>query len=297
MLDKVEQYLLQQQQLYGSTLYFSKESGAVPQTAIEQDIITPPAQTIQETPSLSPVTSSTAQVQEQAKQQADVHTTMKNMQRLFNPPRLESKDMFSTLPAWTEAQNLPVLKEQICGCQNCSLGATRNQFVFGVGNPNADIVVIGEAPGADEDAQGEPFVGRAGQLLTKILEAINLRREDVYICNILKCRPPGNRRPLPTEVAECEPYLYKQLDIIQPKFILALGLTAVETLLKDKFKMADTRGRWLNYYGAPMIVTYHPAALLRNPEWKKYTWEDVKQLRAAYDTFLATGELPQTSSR
>ncbi len=193
---------------------------------------------------------------------------------------------------WKHTRSLQGLYDRICECQNCALGATRTKFVFGVGNPEADIVVIGEAPGADEDAQGEPFVGRAGQLLTKILEAVELQRSDVYICNILKCRPPSNRVPTPEEVDQCEPYLYKQLEIIKPKFILALGLTAVNTLLKSKFRMADVRGKFFNYQGVRMMVTYHPAALLRNPEWKKSTWDDVRQLRKAYDDYLSSGRLP-----
>jgi DNA polymerase len=165
----------------------------------------------------------------------------------------------------------------------CPLGQTRTKFVFGVGNPNADIMIIGEAPGADEDAKGEPFVGRAGQLLTKILQAINFEREEVFIANILKCRPPDNRTPIPSEVEQCEPYLLKQIELIKPKFILAVGLTAANTLLKQKFKMADIRGKIFDYHGVNMLITYHPAALLRNPEWKKYTWEDVQLLRRLYD--------------
>jgi DNA polymerase len=163
------------------------------------------------------------------------------------------------------------------------LGATRTNFVFGSGNPEADIMVVGEAPGADEDAQGLPFVGRAGQLLTKILESIELPREEVYICNIMKCRPPNNRKPLVQETDECEPYLWKQIELIKPKFILALGLTAANTLLKNKESMSALRGKVHDYHGIRMIVTYHPAALLRNPEWKRSTWEDVKYLRSLYD--------------
>ncbi|MFM8178227.1 MAG: uracil-DNA glycosylase, partial [Candidatus Kapaibacterium sp.] len=156
---------------------------------------------------------------------------------------------------WSLATDLRELEPRICTCTNCALGATRTKFVFGTGNPDADIVVIGEAPGADEDASGEPFVGRAGQLLTKILEAVDLRREEVFICNIIKCRPPNNRTPLPEKVAECEPYLFKQLDIIRPAFILALGLTAVNTLTKNKFKMADVRGSFFPYRDSRMMVT------------------------------------------
>lgn len=194
---------------------------------------------------------------------------------------------------WKSSTDLVELDANICSCTKCALGSTRTKFVFGTGNPHADIVVIGEAPGADEDAQGEPFVGRAGQLLTKILEAVDLQREDVFICNILKCRPPNNRTPLPEEVAECEPYLFKQLELIRPTFILALGLTAVNTLTKNKFKMADVRGSFFSYRDIRMLVTYHPAALLRNPEWKRAAWEDVKLLRSSYDEFKATGRLPE----
>jgi len=184
---------------------------------------------------------------------------------------------------WVGATSLESLKQMICNCQKCPLGRTRNKFVFGVGNPNADVVVIGEAPGADEDATGEPFVGMAGQLLTKILAAINFSREDVFICNILKSRPPGNRTPERSEVDQCIPYLYKQLDLIKPKFILAVGLTAANGLLNKKASMRELRGKVHDYHGITMIVTYHPAALLRNPQWKRPTWEDVQHLRRLYD--------------
>ena len=180
---------------------------------------------------------------------------------------------------YSNVTTLEQFQTEICECMKCPLGATRTKFVFGSGNPNADIMVIGEAPGADEDEQGLPFVGRAGQLLTKILESIELPREEVFICNILKCRPPNNRKPLASETDQCEPYLWKQIELIQPKFILALGLTAANTLLKNKESMSQLRGKIHDYHGIRTIVTYHPAALLRNPEWKKHTWEDVKFLR------------------
>lgn len=187
---------------------------------------------------------------------------------------------------WKESTNLEELYGKIHKCLQCSLGPTRNKFVFGSGSPTADIMIIGEAPGAEEDAQGLPFIGRAGQLLTKILEAINLQREDVFICNIIKCRPPANRRPTTQEVDACEPYLIKQIEIIKPKFILALGLTAVDTLFKANHKMGDVRGKIMKYNGIDTLITYHPAALLRNPGWKKLAWEDVKLLRKLYDEFL-----------
>ncbi|MBS1536960.1 MAG: uracil-DNA glycosylase [Bacteroidetes bacterium] len=181
------------------------------------------------------------------------------------------------------AADLSILYSQIHTCQNCALGSTRNKFVFGSGNPNADVMIIGEAPGADEDAQGEPFVGAAGQLLTKILAAIGFERSDVYIANIIKCRPPNNRRPEKNETEQCEPYLMKQIELIQPKFILAVGLTATNTLLKSDNKMGEIRGKVIDFHGISMIVTYHPAALLRNPNWKQATWEDVQLLRKLYD--------------
>lgn len=196
---------------------------------------------------------------------------------------------------WASTTTLEALDQMICSCQKCPLGKTRTKFVFGVGDPKADIVVIGEAPGADEDAQGEPFVGAAGQLLNKILAAIDLGRDDVYICNILKCRPPGNRTPERSEVEQCEPYLIKQLDLIRPRYILALGLTAATTLLNRKAKMSELRGTVHDYHGVGVIVTYHPAALLRNPQWKRSTWEDVQLLRRLYDDARSNGPVSTSS--
>jgi uracil-DNA glycosylase len=193
-----------------------------------------------------------------------------------------------TRESWGDARSLEELNAQICTCVKCSLGHTRTNFVFGVGNPNATFMVVGEAPGADEDAQGEPFVGRAGQLLNKILEAINFRREDVYIANILKCRPPGNRKPLPEEVESCLPYLRKQIELIRPTVILCLGLTAAENLLGTRESLSRLRGKVLSFEGIPVMVTYHPAALLRNPNWKRPTWEDVQEIRKLHDERLGT---------
>ncbi|CAN5474071.1 hypothetical protein BH10BAC6_BH10BAC6_19030 [soil metagenome] len=184
---------------------------------------------------------------------------------------------------WKKASTMPDLYATISSCMQCPLGATRTNFVFGSGNENADLMIVGEAPGADEDEQGLPFVGRAGQLLTKILEAVKFSRDEVYICNILKCRPPNNRKPMAAETDECEPYLLKQIELVRPRYILALGLTAANTLLKNKESMSALRGRIHDYHGINMMVTYHPAALLRNPEWKKFAWEDVQHLRKLYD--------------
>lgn len=185
--------------------------------------------------------------------------------------------------AWTSAATLDELNKTICTCTKCSLGYSRKKFVFGVGNPKSEIVLIGEAPGADEDEQGEPFVGRAGQLLNKILEAIRFKREEVFICNILKCRPPNNREPAPEEIELCEPYLWKQLELIKPKMILCLGRVAGQALLKTNSSLGNLRGRFHDYRGIKTMVTYHPAALLRNPNWKRPCWEDVQLFRKTYD--------------
>ncbi len=165
-------------------------------------------------------------------------------------------------------------------CTRCALHETRTQTVFGVGNPNAKLMFIGEAPGADEDARGEPFVGRAGQLLNKIIAAMGMTREDVYIGNILKCRPPKNRDPLPSEVECCEEYLRAQIALIKPKYICALGRIAAHWLLKTDEPLGAMRTRQHTYEGIPVIVTYHPAALLRNPAFKAPCWEDMKKLMA-----------------
>lgn len=167
------------------------------------------------------------------------------------------------------------------------IDADRLNPVPGVGNPNADIMVIGEAPGADEDKQGEPFVGRAGQLLNKILEAIDFKREDVYIANILKSRPPNNRDPRPDEVAAHIPFLYRQIALIQPKLILCVGRQAGCGLLGKDVSLASMRGTFHDFHGIELMVTYHPAALLRNPNWKRPTWEDVQLLRKRYDELMS----------
>ena len=158
--------------------------------------------------------------------------------------------------------------------------------VLGTGDPHADLMIVGEAPGADEDRQGEPFVGRAGQLLNKILEAVHFTREEVYITNILKSRPPNNRDPLPEEVEAHIPVLYKQIALVQPKVILAVGKSAGNGLLGRQSSLASLRGKFQDFYGLPLLVTYHPAALLRNPQWKRPTWEDVKLLRTRYDQLV-----------
>ena len=169
-------------------------------------------------------------------------------------------------------------------CTRCSLYATATKAVPGEGDTNAELVCVGEAPGAKEDETGRPFVGQAGQLLTKILAAIDMTREQVFICNVLKHRPPGNRNPLPEEVEACSPYLIRQLELIKPKVIVAFGTFAAQTLLNTKTPLGQLRGLVHRYHGIPLIVTYHPAALLRNPAWKRPTWEDVKLARRILDS-------------
>jgi len=177
---------------------------------------------------------------------------------------------------------LRVIRDDLgADCSRCKLHTLgRTQVVFGVGNPNADLMFVGEAPGADEDIQGEPFVGRAGQLLTKIIEAISLRREDVYIANVIKCRPPGNRNPEPDEVEQCEPFLFRQIDTVKPKVIVALGKFAAQCLLRTNDPITRIRGREFKYRDAILIPTYHPAYLLRTPSAKREVWEDMKRVRA-----------------
>ena len=181
-------------------------------------------------------------------------------------------------------ESLETHRQAICECQLCPLGATRNKFVYGVGNINADLMFIGEAPGADEDRLGEPFVGRAGQLLDRILAAIQFTRSDIYIANILKCRPPGNRDPQPEEEDKCMPYLLEQIRLIQPKLICALGRIAAQRLLKTTTPLGKLRGTFHEFHGIPMLVTYHPAALLRFQAYKRDTWEDMQLLKARYDS-------------
>jgi DNA polymerase len=180
------------------------------------------------------------------------------------------------------AEILAAVKTEIGpDCSRCKLhGLGRKQVVFGVGNPDADLMFVGEAPGADEDIQGIPFVGRAGQLLTKMIEAINLRREDVYIANVIKCRPPGNRNPEPDEIEQCEPFLFQQIEAVKPRVIVALGAFAAKTLLRSEESISRLRGRTYDFHGAQLIPTFHPSFLLRSPDRKRDAWEDLKKARA-----------------
>jgi uracil-DNA glycosylase family 4 len=175
---------------------------------------------------------------------------------------------------------LPVVRIDLGECTRCKLHTMRNKIVFGDGNPQAELVFIGEGPGADEDAQGLPFVGRAGKLLTQMIEAMGLQRKQVYICNVVKCRPPGNRQPEKDEVDACSPFLFRQLDVLQPKVIVCLGATAAQTLLQTNRGISHFRGEWLEYRGYKMIATYHPAYLLRNPAAKGDVWKDLQKVMA-----------------
>jgi uracil-DNA glycosylase family 4 len=182
-------------------------------------------------------------------------------------------------PAADAAATLRLIREDIGDCTRCKLHLQgRNQIVFGVGNPNAELMFIGEAPGADEDLKGEPFVGRAGQLLTNMIKAMGITREDVYIANIIKCRPPGNRQPERDECETCSPFLMRQIEAIKPKVIVALGAVAAKTLLAVSASMMELRGRWFDFRGTKLAVTYHPAFLLRDPRQKKETWKDLQMV-------------------
>jgi uracil-DNA glycosylase family 4 len=177
------------------------------------------------------------------------------------------------------AEDLETVRADLGDCQRCKLFRTRTHIVYGSGNPKADLMFVGEAPGADEDEQGLPFVGRAGQLLTKIIQAIEMRREDVYICNILKCRPPQNRNPESDEIAACQPFLFRQIASVRPRVICALGTFGAQTLLRTKEPIGRLRGRFIDFHGAKLMATFHPAYLLRNPNEKRKVWEDVQKIR------------------
>ncbi len=227
---------------------------------------------------------------ELSKRTASVRQTTKQ-QKTITPQKTETKikpSVQQVSPAIAGLTTLEQLNKVLSNCTLCSLSESRKKVVFGVGNPKAELMFIGEAPGADEDRQGEPFVGRAGQLLNKIIEAMEMKREDVYIANILKCRPPDNRNPLQIEADTCFPYLYKQIEIISPKLIVALGLVATTHLLKLEkgTTLKSLRKQIFTYRERPLMVTYHPAALLRNPALKRPAWEDMQEAMK-----LLSGEL------
>ena len=215
-----------------------------------------------------------------------VPTSDGSSSRVTSEPEVGPPTVVARIDAPTSVDNDPAktliaIREDIGDCTRCKLHKQgRTQVVFGVGNPNADLMFVGEAPGGDEDIQGIPFVGRAGQLLTKIIEAIGLRRDEVYIANVIKCRPPGNRNPEQDEVETCEPFLFQQVDVIKPKVIVALGTFAARALLRTLDPISRLRGRVFEYRGAKLIPTFHPAYLLRNPSSKREVWEDMKVVRS-----------------
>jgi uracil-DNA glycosylase len=190
----------------------------------------------------------------------------------------------------TPSATLDEIRRDLGDCSRCKLCKGRTQIVFGTGNPKAELVFVGEGPGADEDAQGVPFVGKAGQLLTKMIEAMGFSRDDVYICNVVKCRPPNNRNPEPDEIAACEPFLIAQLHSIQPKVIVALGKFAAQTLLRDSTPITRLRGQWREYAGIPLMPTFHPAYLLRSPQEKKKAWLDLQQVMKVFGKSARKGE-------
>jgi DNA polymerase len=252
------------------------------------DLVIAALEKIREKSERAPRASRTALARLQALPAADATRPFALRPAHATPAAAAESDVPSGSPDITrKAELLAAVGERVCGCTKCAhLACSRTQTVFGVGNPNADLMFIGEAPGADEDQQGEPFVGRAGQLLTRILKAMNFAREDVYIANILKCRPDmpagsfGNRPPTPNEMQTCRPYLVEQIDIIQPSVLVALGAVAVEGLLGTRAAMRELRGRWHAYNSIPLMITYHPAYLLRNqaPSEKRKVWEDMLQV-------------------
>jgi uracil-DNA glycosylase family 4 len=213
---------------------------------------------------------------------------------IFSPtsalPVIQAASLFEVLDR-VEGDTLELIRENLGECTRCRLHKQRNNIVFGVGNPRAELVFVGEGPGHDEDMQGLPFVGRAGKLLTQMIEAMGLAREDVYICNVVKCRPPENRKPEDDEIATCSPYLYRQLDVIAPKAIVCLGGVAAQTLLKTKDPISRFRGNWYDFRNAKLLATYHPAYLLRNPAAKSEVWKDLQKVMAHL------GLKPKKSSR
>jgi len=223
----------------------------------------------------------------QRRERAGIRTLAKGKPPAVKPPPAEESSLLRGMPndffadnsKPLQAKSLEELRAAIGDCQRCKLCSGRTHLVFGVGNPKAKLMFVGEGPGRDEDLQGEPFVGRAGQLLTDIItKGMGLKRDDVYIANVVKCRPPENRNPEPDEVAACEPFLKKQIDLIRPKIIVGLGKFAVQTLLQSKVPITKVRGNWHSYHGIKLMPTFHPAYLLRNPADKKLVWEDIKKV-------------------
>ena len=215
------------------------------------------------------------------RKEAAIETARASASAVREPARATPR-LFSQYPGLEKTADLRELREFIGDCRRCKLAPGRTNLVFGVGDPRAELMFVGEGPGADEDAQGEPFVGRAGQLLTDIIErGMKMKRSDVYICNVVKCRPPGNRNPEPDEVAACEPFLMRQIELVRPKVIVGLGTFAVQSLLKVKTPISKLRGAWHEFQGVKLMPTFHPAYLLRNPADKRLVWADVQEVMKA----------------
>jgi uracil-DNA glycosylase len=208
-----------------------------------------------------------------------LRASAQNVSRAAALPVIKSASLFEANDR-IEGDTLERIREDIGDCKRCKLCQQRNKIVFGAGSSEAQLVFVGEGPGRDEDIQGLPFVGRAGKLLTQMIEAMGLRRDDVYICNVVKCRPPENRTPEPDEVETCSPFLFRQLNVIRPKAIVCLGAVAFQSLMGSKQSISRLRGQWLDFRGTPMMATYHPAYLLRNPNAKGEVWEDLKKVMA-----------------
>lgn len=299
VLQTVRVLLEQEQQWFGSRLLLGTDTLPSPAVAVEQPEradISPSIAPTRVSKNVEVPSAPAPSVKENLVDPPSPKTDMANTD-LFGAPIDPTSDASLTpserisalIPDGHPIKSMRTLAEVQAFAQNnilVPIDEARINTVFGVGDPHANLLIIGEAPGADEDRQGEPFVGRAGQLLTKILAAINFAREDVYIANILKSRPPNNRDPLPEEVEAHIPLLYKQIALIQPKIILCVGKTAGNGLLKRRSSLGALRGKFHDYYGISLMVTYHPAALLRNPQWKRATWEDVKLLRTRYDQMV-----------
>ena len=217
----------------------------------------------------------------------DFHLILSSLQDFLSSLKdegVEGLPLQERLPSAGKGELLEQVRNDLGECTRCKLHPHRKNIVFGTGNPEAKLVFVGEGPGGEEDIQGKPFVGRAGQLLTKIINSINLTREEVYIANIIKCRPPQNRNPEPDEIKACEPFLIKQLDVIQPKIICALGTFAAQTLLETDEKISRLRGSFIDYRSSKLIATFHPAYLLRNPQKKRDVWEDMKMIMKEYSS-------------
>jgi uracil-DNA glycosylase len=228
-------------------------------------------------PEVIPLSEKSALPKPLSKPKSEPNKTPNPLAEILLPP--SGPSLFESVDK-VKDDTLLKIREDIGDCTRCKLHKGRNKIVFGDGNPKAELVFIGEGPGADEDIQGLPFVGRAGRLLTQMIEAMGLQRKDVYICNVVKCRPPENRAPEPDEVATCSPYLLRQIDVIQPKVIVCLGAVAAKTLLETTKSISQFRGQWLQWRGHKLMATYHPAYLLRNPNAKGEVWKDLQKVMA-----------------